>query len=37
VKWRETDDGGRSVASRVYFYRLQAADFRDTKRIVLLK
>jgi FlgD Ig-like domain/HYR domain len=35
--WNGTDDGGRPVASGIYFVRMVAGNFRDTQKIVLLK
>ena len=35
--WRGKDDGGRSVASGVYIYRLTTPDLALTKRMTLLK
>jgi hypothetical protein len=37
VQWHGDDDHGRSVAAGVYFYRLQAGDFRQVNKLLLLK
>ena len=37
VSWDGTDALGRRVASAVYLYRTQAADFSASKRMLLLK
>jgi hypothetical protein len=37
VRWDGTDAAGSPVASGVYFYKLAAADFSQTRKMVLLK
>lgn len=37
VVWNGTDDMGRPLASGIYYYQLNAADFSAEKRMVLLK
>ncbi|MFH1680536.1 MAG: right-handed parallel beta-helix repeat-containing protein, partial [Candidatus Eisenbacteria bacterium] len=37
VLWDGTDDFGRPVGSGIYFYRLEAGEYRGTRRMVLLK
>jgi hypothetical protein len=37
VIWDSRDDSGKAVASGVYIYRMEAGDFMDIKRLILLK
>ena len=37
IQWDATNDLGQSVAAGVYIYSIQAGEFRQTKKMVLLK
>jgi hypothetical protein len=37
IKWQADTDGGTSVASGVYFYKLTAGDYTETRKMSLLK
>ncbi len=37
ISWRGRDDGGHSVASGIYFYRLEAGTFTNVRKLMLLK
>ena len=35
--WSGRDESGKQVSSGVYFYRLQAGEYVETKRMTLIK
>lgn len=35
--WNGTDDGGRRVASGLYFYRLRAGDYESVRKMTIVK
>ena len=37
IVWNGTDNGGRKVASGVYYYRIETGNFSQTLKMVLLK
>ena len=37
VVWNGDDDYGRSMASGIYFYRLETSEFSETRRMLLMK
>ncbi len=37
VTWDGTDAGGHEVATGIYFYRLTAGDFRDIRKMLMIK
>jgi flagellar hook assembly protein FlgD len=37
VHWDGTDEANRQSASGIYFYRIQAGEFTDAKRMILMK
>ena len=37
IKWDATNNQGEPVSAGVYFYNIQAGDFSQTKKMILLK
>ncbi|MDP7531031.1 MAG: FlgD immunoglobulin-like domain containing protein, partial [Candidatus Scalindua sp.] len=37
VQWDATDSSGKPVSAGLYLYTIQAGEFRQTKKMVLLK
>ena len=37
VQWNATNNQGEPVSAGVYFYRIQAGDYVDTKKMIFLK
>jgi flagellar hook assembly protein FlgD len=37
VQWKATNDKGAPVSAGLYLYMIQAGEFRQTKKMVLLK
>ena len=37
IQWNATNDKGAPVSAGIYLYTIQAGEFRQTKKMVLLK
>ena len=37
IQWNATNNQGEPVSAGVYLYKIQAGDFVDTKKMILLK
>ena len=37
LQWNAANDGGSPVSTGLYLYMIQAGDFRQTKKMILLK
>jgi len=37
VQWNATNDAGSPVSAGLYFYMIQAGDFKQTKKMMLVK
>ena len=37
ISWNATNNQGKSVSAGIYLYRIEASNFRQTKKMILLK
>jgi hypothetical protein len=37
LQWNGQNDSGNVVSSGVYFYKLEAGDFQDVRKLMLMK
>jgi flagellar hook assembly protein FlgD len=37
IQWNATNDAGQPVSAGLYFYTIQAGDYSQTRKMVLLK
>jgi flagellar hook assembly protein FlgD len=37
VIWNGTDDSGKAVSSGIYFYKMKAGDYTETRKMLLMK
>jgi len=37
VDWDGKNNSGKEVASGIYFYQLRAGDYKETRKLVLIK
>ena len=37
IQWNATNNEGKQVSAGVYLYKIQAGDFSETKKMILLK
>jgi hypothetical protein len=37
ISWNGLDEGGRRASAGIYFYRLESAEFRETRKMVLVR
>ena len=37
IQWNATNDEGKPISGGLYLYTIQAGEFRETKKMVLLK